>query len=539
MKLILLPHQCFPLEHLPKETTHIVFLQHPYFFIDPIRNIHFSQQKCIFLALVHLLYIAQLKQKYKVEFIPANVFNLDHKHSVINHLLLHYSDSLSGSTLFFPYDHIVLNELVEVGKILPKPIHILPYSPYSIQSLDTYNEYTNITPERKKLFHHHFYAFQRKSTNILMKDGAYEGGSISYDKMNRQKMNDIGIQALHSIPNFQNRTKIPKALYKEAHNIIHSLKTFGKSPGKEKDFMLNYTSFYGTSRICDLPLTTKDAKRFVDHFIQYKLPYFGKYQDAMYIDPKKNKPVQNRSYEMLFHSFLSPLLNCGLLTPKYVIDKVISYYEQHKETSLLYSTEGIVRQILGWREFSLYTYCFFEKRIKQNKMKHHRKLEPYWYSSSKPIPKNVPYPVQDCIHKAWNNAYLHHIERLMVIANFMTITNVDPNEMYTWFMTFPLDSYDWVMTNNVYSMGSYADGGFTMTKPYISGSNYIRKMSNYPSGEWENVWDALYYVHLLSHFKLYKQIPRMAFLLKGLKKKTKKEMTQYQDIKTKFYEHSK
>ena len=77
------------------------------------------------------------------------------------------------------------------------------------------------------------------------------------------------------------------------------------------------------------------------------------------------------------------------------------------------------------------------------------------------------------------------MERLMVLGNFMLLCEFDPNEVYRCFMELFIDDYDWVMMPNVYGMSQFADGGMMFTKPYISGSNYLMKMSDYPKGDWQ------------------------------------------------------
>lgn len=97
------------------------------------------------------------------------------------------------------------------------------------------------------------------------------------------------------------------------------------------------------------------------------------------------------------------------------------------------------------------------------------KLSDKWY-----IGTTYVEPVDNCIKKAFKFGYLHHIERLMIISNYMMLQqHIHPKQMYKWFMKFAIDSYDWVMTYNIYSMTSYSDGGTLTTKPYISSSNYI------------------------------------------------------------------
>jgi len=103
------------------------------------------------------------------------------------------------------------------------------------------------------------------------------------------------------------------------------------------------------------------------------------------------------------------------------------------------------------------------------------------------------------IQTAFKYGYLHHIQRLMIMSNFMNLCGISPKEAYKWFMEFAIDSYDWVMIGNVYSMGMFADGGLSMRKPYISSSSYILRMSDYPRDNWTKVWDLLYRAFWTKH----------------------------------------
>lgn len=109
--------------------------------------------------------------------------------------------------------------------------------------------------------------------------------------------------------------------------------------------------------------------------------------------------------------------------------------------------------------------------------------------------------------------YCHHIERLMVIGNFMLLCEFDPDEVYRWFMELFVDAYDWVMVPNVYGMSQYADGGFMASKPYISGSNYLMKMGNFKKGDWQAIWDGLFWRFMDVHREFFKQNPRLGMLV--------------------------
>ena len=102
-------------------------------------------------------------------------------------------------------------------------------------------------------------------------------------------------------------------------------------------------------------------------------------------------------------------------------------------------------------------------------------------------------PFDETIRRVLEDGYCHHIERLMVLGNFMLLCRIHPKEVYKWFMELFVDAYDWVMVPNVYGMSQFADGGIFTTKPYLSGSNYIRKMSDYKKGPWCEVWDGLFW----------------------------------------------
>lgn len=85
-------------------------------------------------------------------------------------------------------------------------------------------------------------------------------------------------------------------------------------------------------------------------------------------------------------------------------------------------------------------------------------------------------------------------------------------------MSLYIDAYDWVMVPNVYGMSQFADGGLMSTKPYISGSNYILKMSNYKKGNWCQVWDGLFWRFMHTHRQFFKKNFRLAMLIQSFDK---------------------
>ena len=146
-------------------------------------------------------------------------------------------------------------------------------------------------------------------------------------------------------------------------------------------------------------------------------------------------------------------------------------------------------------------------------MKFDKKIPKSFYNGTTGIE-----PFDDSIKKITKTGYIHHIERLMIVGNLMLLCEIDPDEVYRWFMELSIDSYDWVMVPNVYGMSQFADGGLMSTKPYISGSSYILKMSDYKKGGWCSVWDALFWNFINNHKVFFKKNPRMRMLVSSFEK---------------------
>ena len=230
------------------------------------------------------------------------------------------------------------------------------------------------------------------------------------------------------------------------------------------------------------PFTHAQANKLLTEFIQYKIKDFGKYQDALIFNDLNTVNNQNIS---LYHSFLSSSVNIGLLQPIDIINKLLDVSQSYKKVNIN-SLEAFIRQLF-WRDYQLYcyTYMSLNKCTFNNKLKLNKK----WFEGSTGI-----YPVDITIKKAFAFGYLHHIERLMVMGNFMLLYGISPKETYKWFMIFSIDSYEWVMYQNVYDMIYGMGNG--MRRFYISSSNYILKMSNIKKDTWCQVWDDLFHKFL-------------------------------------------
>jgi deoxyribodipyrimidine photolyase-related protein len=201
------------------------------------------------------------------------------------------------------------------------------------------------------------------------------------------------------------------------------------------------------------------------------------------------------------------MLNTGLISPKTIIERTMEFASEHNVP--INSTEGFIRQIISWREFirGMYEVKGVESRT-TNFWGFKRKIPASFYDGTTGI-----MPVDDTIKKVLRTGYCHHIERLMILGNFMLLCEFDPDEVYRWFMELFIDAYDWVMVPNVYGMSQFSDGGLFATKPYISSSNYILKMSDYSKGDWQKTWDGLFWNFMDKHRDFFKTNPRSSMLI--------------------------
>ena len=336
-------------------------------------------------------------------------------------------------------------------------------------------------PEKKKLFQTSFYKSQRKKMKILIdNDQNPVGGKWTYDDMNRHKF-----PKNKKTPTLD-YSKLQSENYRDSVNYVQ--KNFTENFGIINDIQL-YPTDFKTSRI------------WFNDFLITRFDEFGIYEDAVLIEES-----------IINHSVLSPLINSGLLNPKYVVKNSLEFYKKNKIP--INSTEGFIRQIIGWREFirGVYVSKGSEERTK-NYWNFNRKIPKSFYDGNTGID-----PIDDTIKKVEKSAYGNHIERLMILGNFMVLCEFDPNEVYKWFMEVFIDSYDWVMVPNVYGMSQFADGGLMSTKPYISSSNYIIKMSDYKKGEWSDIWDGLFWSFMDKQRDFFKKNPRMRMLISSFDK---------------------
>jgi deoxyribodipyrimidine photolyase-related protein len=249
------------------------------------------------------------------------------------------------------------------------------------------------------------------------------------------------------------------------------------------------------------PTSRKEAEAALFDFLEKRLDRFGDFEDAMAL----KEPV-------LFHSLLSPVLNVGLLTPAEVLEAVLL---RHAERPVpLNSLEGFVRQVCGWREFVRAMYRKIGARQRSaNALGHSAPLPAGFTAGQTGMP-----PVDAVVARVNLHGYAHHIERLMVLGNFLLLCETDPAAVTAWFMSRFTDATDWAMVPNVFGMSQFADGGLMTTKPYCSGSAYLLRMGDFPEGPWRADWDALFWRFVSQHRDLFSRNPRTRFLVSQLER---------------------
>ncbi len=309
--------------------------------------------------------------------------------------------------------------------------------------LCTHEDFKNWAEDRNELRMEYFYREMRKKYNILLTDeGKPVGGEWNYDSENRKTP--------------KGALDIPDTYHAQTDDITSDvLKLVG---AKFKDHFGDLEPFH-------FAVTRDQALYALDKFVSERLNNFGDYQDAM---------VQGEPW--MYHSHLSFYINCGLLTPMECIEKAQAAY--YDKTAPLNAVEGFIRQILGWREYIRGIYWMKMPGYEaENFLDATRKLPSFYWDANTQM--NC---LKQCVSETKENAYAHHIQRLMVLGNFALIAGLSPEEVNEWFLIVYADAYEWVEMPNVTGMILYADGGVLASKPYASSGAYINKMSDYCKG---------------------------------------------------------
>lgn len=356
--------------------------------------------------------------------------------------------------------------------------------------LNSIKEVTEFFDQAKSYFQTDFYKWQRQKRRILVeKDLKPVGGKWSFDAENRKRL--------------PKNEQIPAIDFPAENDFVKEAKTY-----VQNNFHDNPGAISLPFPKCFYPTSHEEAKNWLDDFLILRFEKFGIYEDAI-----------SKNDHYLFHSVLTPMLNIGLVNPQAVIQSALDASIEYDIP--INALEGFVRQVMGWREYI---------RILYEREGSRQRTTNYWAFGRK-----IPYqfwtaetgilPVDTVIKKVLETGYSHHIERLMIMGNFFLLCEFDPDDVYRWFMEMYVDAYDWVMVPNVYGMTQFADGGLMVTKPYISSSNYILKMSDFKapksSGKevaWTEIWDALFWRFMHVHRDFFASNPRIGMLLKTFDK---------------------
>jgi len=461
---IILPHQLFK-EHPAIQYNRPIYLVEEWHFFNQYQ---FHKEKLV---------LHRASMKFYEQFLTEHKFIVNYIESIEKQnrieLLIDQLNAYKVQHIHIvdPVDSWVLKKITAICK--KHRIELTIYE--SPNFLNTINQVADFFSKKKTYFQTDFYTWQRKSRNILLeKDGKPMGGKWTYDAENRAK--------------FPKKEIIPKLPSAPPNKYISQAVSY---------IQKFYPNNYGSVNVHHLfAINFDDTEKWLDNFLQDRFEKFGIYEDA----------IVAKEY-VLHHSVLSPMLNVGLISPQQIIDQVIVY--ANKNNISLNSLEGFIRQIIGWREFIRIIYeREGSKQRTNNYWKFTRKIPASFWDGTTGIP-----PIDITVKKALATGYCHHIERLMVLGNFMLLCEFDPNEVHKWFMEMFIDAYDWVMVPNVYGMTQFSDGGLMTTKPYISGSNYLMKMSDYEKGEWQPIWDGLFWRFMHEHRTFFLSNPRIGMLV--------------------------
>ncbi|MEM9602070.1 MAG: cryptochrome/photolyase family protein [Pseudomonadota bacterium] len=333
---------------------------------------------------------------------------------------------------------------------------------------------------RKQLRMEYFYRDMRRRTGLLMDAGQPVGGAWNFDAENRKRApSDLDPPAPFGVqPDAQTRA------------VIDLVKT-------------RFPDHIGSLEPFRFGVTHADAESALTHFIDKALPHFGDYQDAM---------LQRQRF--LYHAVIALYLNVGLLDPLAVCKAAEAAY--HRGHAPINAVEGFIRQILGWREYVRGIYWhFMPEYVTRNALSAERDLPAFYWTGETDMAC-----LRSAITQTLEEAYAHHIQRLMLTGNFAMLVGVDPHQVHSWYLAVYADAVEWVELPNTLGMSQFGDGGLLGSKPYAAGGNYINKMSDHckhcrydvkqKTGPAACPFNALYWDFLARNADMLSSNPRMA-----------------------------
>ena len=357
---------------------------------------------------------------------------------------------------------------------------------------------------RKQLRMEYFYRDMRRKTGLLMEGDAPTGGLWNLDHDNRKPAKaDLFI---------------PEPAHFQQDAITREVVALVK---------IRFAGHFGDADPFWFAVTRADAEAAFDHFIETGLAKFGDYQDAMLTGER-----------FLYHSIVSLYLNCGLLDPLTMCRKVEAAFRAGRVP--LNAAEGYIRQVIGWREYVRGIYWLkMPDYAASNALNHTRPLPDfYWTGETKMA------CVRAAVTQTKEEAYAHHIQRLMVTGNFALLAGISPQALHEWYLAVYADAYEWVELPNTIGMSQFADGGLLASKPYAASGAYINRMSDYCAGCAYDVkartgpkacpFNALYWDFISRHAPTIRGNPRMAQMVRTYEKFADDEKTRIQDSAATF-----
>jgi deoxyribodipyrimidine photolyase-related protein len=327
-------------------------------------------------------------------------------------------------------------------QLLENNLGIPVYTSDTNHFLTTREEFGVFFKGKKTFLMENFYRYMRVKHQILLDSSDKPvGGKWNFDQDNRKK-----VPKNHQILTTQLKVKDCSEVYEDI--LKAEIKTIGT---------INPSQFHWTT-------TRAEAFELLEEFVEKALPLFGTLQDAM---------TENHWY--LYHSRLSFAMNVKLISPLEVIKRVERAYFENPELYELNQIEGFIRQILGWREYMRGVYWSQMPSYANLNFFHNNRPLPSWFWTGE-TKLNC---LKHAINQSLEEAYAHHIQRLMITGNFALLAGIHPDDVDNWYLGIYIDAFEWVEITNTRGMSQFADGGIVGSKPYVSSAAYINKMSDY------------------------------------------------------------
>ncbi len=452
-----------------KEYNNIYLIEDPYFF-----NKNFHKQKLVFYRASLLFYYDYLKDKLN----KSNVLNVS---NIVSIKYIQFNEANNFIKKIKKNKNIEYSMYDPIDIPLQNKYDFCNFydSPLFLETNDDLDEYVKNLKNKNSFSQIDFYKWNRFRLDILMDEKNNTKplyNKWSFDVLNRNRFdNNYQELKIKTYTNYYLEDAVKYVLFYFKNSFGDIYNNGDNDDGDNDDSDNDGDDDYDAKNIkFYYPVTFKDAKNHYNSFIKQKLFNFGKYQDSI----SKNVIYGN-------HSNISVLLNTGLLDIDYVINQILIFFDDlstKDKKQYIASVEGFIRQIIGWRSYMrfLYKYKYYEME-NENYFNFKNKITKNWYDGTTNI--NI---LDHMIEKVKKYAYLHHIERLMIVGNLSLLLNINPQEVYDWFMNCFIDANSkWIMYGNVYAMSQHSISSFkAMKRVYICSDNYLKKMSDFKNIEY-------------------------------------------------------